>query len=342
MYFSRDMTTVALFFVAVLAAAQTNSKPKQLNSASLTSDKLLSEPGPTFRVDDSSLPSPLTVITYGDQRFTDLSNLKSTNPRVRLWLVKQIAAEKPGAVVLNGDVPLAGGVENDYEVYQGETQAWRDAHLNVYQVLGNHEFHGEPAQCLQNWWNAFPALRNRRWYSVQLGSRAYIIALDSDTDLTPGSDQARWLDGQIRNLPKSVDLVIISMHHPPVADIQTRFEVNHNPRPNEIALRDYLTGTAPKCRARIIVSAGHIHNYERHIVGDVTYLVSGGGGATPYIVERTPDDLYQSHLFPNYHYVKLTLGAESVEGAMYRVADPDAASLRVEVKDRFDIALSGR
>jgi hypothetical protein len=28
------------------------------------------------------------------------------------------------------------------------------------------------------------------------------------------------------------------MHHPPVADIQTRLHVDHNPRPNEIALRD--------------------------------------------------------------------------------------------------------
>jgi hypothetical protein len=28
------------------------------------------------------------------------------------------------------------------------------------------------------------------------------------------------------------------MHHPPVADIQAHFVVDHNPRPNEIAFRD--------------------------------------------------------------------------------------------------------
>jgi acid phosphatase type 7 len=341
---SHTLTKTAVpFLFAVLAWAQTDFQPaKHVSPASLPTDKLLSEPGPTFRVDDASLASPLTVITYGDQRFTDPSNVRSTNPRVRRWLVNQIAEERPGALVLNGDVPLAGDVENDYQVYKQETQAWRDAHLNVYQALGNHEFHGDPAKCLENWWNAFPVLRNRRWYSVQLGSRAYIIALDSDAWLTPGSDQARWFDGQMRNLPKSVDVVFISMHHPPVADVQTHIEVDHNPRQNEIALRDCLSVAAAKCHARIIVSAGHIHNYERHIVDNVTYLVSGGGGATPYFVERTRDDLYQSPLFPNYHYVKFTLGAENVHGAMYRVSDPDAASLKVEVKDEFDISLGGR
>ena len=40
-------------------------------------------------------------------------------------------------------------------------------------------------------------LRNRRWYSTQLGARVYVIALDSMSPLTPGSEQAKWLDRQI-------------------------------------------------------------------------------------------------------------------------------------------------
>jgi hypothetical protein len=55
----------------------------------------------------------------------------------------------------------------------------------------------------------------------------------------------------------------------------------------------------------MVVSAGHIHNYERHLVGDVVYLVSGGGGAKRSR-SATPDDLYQSDLFPNFNAVKFT------------------------------------
>jgi len=303
---------------------------------------LLSEPGPTFRVADNQLPNPLMLITYGDQRFTDPANTTQTDPRMRQWLVKQIAAERPAAVIMNGDVPLAGDVANDYTVFQNETKAWRDLKLRVFPALGNHEFHGDVQKDLENWWSAFPELRSRRWYSVQMGSRIYMLFLDSDTSLLPGSDQANWIEKQVAGLPASVDFVIVSMHHPPVADIQTHIEVDHNPRPNEIALRDYLSKVAKTSHASFLISAGHIHNYERAVVDGVTYLVSGGGGAPPYFVERTAQDLYKSILFPNYHYVKLTVEKDRLHGAMYRVANPEAEALTVELKDSFDVAMKNR
>ena len=217
----------------------------------------------------------------------------AADPKARQWLVREIAAEKPAAVILNGDVPYTGSVANDYAVFRSETKPWRDAALHIFPSLGNHEFAGDAKQGLDNWWAAFPELKNRRWYSAQLGSRIYLLALDTISSLLPGSDQARWLESQIDALPPSVDFVILTLHHPPVADIQTHIEVDHNPRPNEIALRDYLSKAAARSHARFLVSAGHIHNYERHTVDDVVYLVAGGGGARPYYVERTADYLTQ-------------------------------------------------
>ena len=87
-------------------------------------------------------------------------------------------------------------------------------------------------------------MRNRRWYSAQIGARVYLLALDSDASLLPGGDQSRWIEKQIENLPTSIDYVIVALHHPPVADVQQHLLVDHNPRPNEIALRDYLSRAA--------------------------------------------------------------------------------------------------
>lgn len=316
----------------------------QNHAADLPTANLLSQPGPTFRVSDAEVNSArIAFIAYGDMRFTDPNNTAATNPRVRKWLVEKIAAEHPAAVLLNGDVPLAGDHVDDYTVYHNETKPWRDAHLHVFPALGNHEFHGtNPQRCLENWWNAFPEFRNRRWYSAQLGSRIYSIALDSDASLLPDSDQSRWLVKQIQDLPSSVDFVVISLHHPPSADIQTHIEVDHNPRPNEIALRDTLSTLQATTHARFIVSAGHIHNYERHVVDNVVYLVSGGGGAKPYFVERTPDDLYQSNLFPNYNYVAFTLKPDCLDATMYRISDPEAATLQVQPKDHFEVRVNKR
>jgi calcineurin-like phosphoesterase family protein len=311
----------------------------QNRAADLPTGELLSTHGPTFRISDKDLGPNITLIIYGDMRFTDPANVTATNPRIRKWLVDHIAAEHPSAVLLNGDVPLAGSNVDDYRIFKEETKPWRDAGLRVFPALGNHEFHGPDAhQCLENWWNTFPTLRNRRWYSTQLGSRIYAITVDSDASLLPESDQYRWLSAQLQELPSSEDFVIISMHHPPVADIQTHIEVDHNPRPNEIALRGLLSNLQTRIHARIIVSAGHIHNYERHMVNGVVYLVSGGGGAKPYFVERTPEDLYRSNLFPNYHYVKLTLNRDRLQGKMYRITDPEAAQLTVQEKDSFEVA----
>jgi hypothetical protein len=291
---------------------------------------------PTFTINDQDLHSPLTLVAYGDMRFTDPTNVTATNPAARRALVQRVAEEKPDAILLNGDVPWHGGNAKDYEVYRAETQVWRDANLRVFPALGNHEFANcEVPQCLANWWTAFPQLKGRRWYSARLGLKIWIIALDSDDSLLPGSDQRRWLESQIASLPHEIEFVLITMHHPPVADIQGRFIVDHNPRPNEIALALLLKSCAATSRARFIVVAGHIHNYERFVQDGVLYLVSGGGGAAPHPLDRTPLDLYQGSDFPNYHYVKFVLEGNFLRGTMFRLADPTAG--RWEAKDEFEV-----
>jgi len=297
--------------------------------------------GPTFTIKDEQIRPPMSFVVYGDQRFADPKNGQST-ATMRQLLVKQIAKENPTAVIMNGDVPNGGMKKEDYAVYREETQAWRQASLLVIAVLGNHEMYGDEKQCLENWWDAFPSLRNRRWYSTQLGSRVYVLALDSTSPLLPQSEQAKWLDRQIDSMSNSIDFVVITLHHPPVADVQTHLLVDHNPRPNEWALRDYLAEKAKKIHARFLVSAGHIHNYERHEQAGITYLVSGGGGAFPYIVERTPDDLYQGTEFPNYHYLKFVLQGQELKGVMYRAAQPDNPESPFEVKDSFTITAKPR
>jgi hypothetical protein len=292
---------------------------------------------PLIRVDDSQLSSPPMVIAYGDTRFTDPLNETATNPKVRRWLVGRIAEEKPDAVLISGDLPWNGDVANDYAVYRTETEIWRSKHLLVSPALGNHEFHGAEQQCLENWWGEFPKLRGKRWYSIALGSRVFILNLDSNSSLLPGSDQNKWIMAQLDSLPASTQFVVLNLHHPPVADVQAPPLDDHNPRPNEIVLIGLLEAAHTRKPVRFIVSTGHIHNYERFLKNGITYLVDGGGGAKPRPVVRTPDDLYQDQAFPNYSYIKLTLGKGKLEGQMIRVEDPAAQMPNWTVKDRFEI-----
>ena len=322
--------TVNLFAMcAVVGLAQ--SSPSQTDAQTSVQSR---QPGPTFVVRESDLQKPTTVIAYGDMRFTDPSNVKVTNTPARRALVARVAQEKPDAVLLNGDLTMHGGDQADYAIYQTETQAWRDAHLRIFPALGNHEFANcEVPQCLQNWWSTFPELKNRRWYSVQLGTKLYIITLDSNDSLLQDSDQHRWLEAQIASLPKNVGFVFITMHHEPVGDIQVG--ADDNPRPNEMAVVDLLKKEKLKSKAKFVVVAGHIHNYERFEQDGVVYLVSGGGGAPPQTIARTPTDLYQDNSFPNFHYVKFVLNGDTLDATMYRLADTSGPVW--EPKDTFKV-----
>jgi acid phosphatase type 7 len=309
--------------LALIASALPAWAADVLANASSTAG-LLSGPGPTF-----TLAAPKhgwTLIAYGDMRFTDPSDTKDSYPDARRALVAKIAAEKPDMLLLSGDVPFHGGDANDYAVYRQETAAWRTAGLKVFPAMGNHELYGPakncPESCLQNWWNNFPELKGRRWYSVRLGE-AYIITVDSNLDLTPGSEQSEWIAKQLDGLPKETRYVFVSLHHPPMADPIVG-DPSHNVRPNEEALAHQLEAAAPHLKANIVVIAGHIHAYQRFQRNGVIYLVSGGGGAKPYPIARTPADLYQDNVFPNFHYVKFVSDAGELKATMYHLDDKGA------------------
>jgi 3',5'-cyclic AMP phosphodiesterase CpdA len=298
-------------------------------------EALLSGQGPTFVVPKKDIPAKWTVIAYGDTRFTNPANTEVTNPKVRRWLVDKIASEHPDALLVSGDLPYDGSVNADYDVFRKETAIWKTEKLRVYPALGNHELAHDPAVGLRNWWETFPELKGRRWYSVQFGN-AYFVALDSDVPLTAESEQRKWLADQLAHLPKETQFVLLELHHPPVADNVPELEI-HFVRPNENSLAVFLEEQAPHLKAKLVVIAGHVHNYARFEQREVTYLVSGGGGAKPHPVFREEKDLYKNPPAVNFHYVKFTFDGEGLNAAMYRV-DSEADAPVWEKRDSFRVA----
>jgi hypothetical protein len=277
-------------------------------------------------------------VAYGDMRFTDPAETQATNPKVRKWLVDKIASEKPTAIVVSGDVPYFGEHPADYAQFHLETAPWRAANIPIFPALGNHELRGDLKKCLENWWTEFPQLRGKRWYMAEIGPKIVVLNLDSDSPLTLASEQIKWVEQQLVDLKKPVRFVIFNLHHPPVADVESGEASSHNARPNEIALADYLKTAPQSKRVRFIVTAGHVHNYERFFRDGTVYLVSGGGGAAPVRVTRDANDLDRDPSHPNYHYLKFVLRGKSLHAEMIRVADPSAEKPKWEVKDRFQIS----
>jgi 3',5'-cyclic AMP phosphodiesterase CpdA len=257
-------------------------------------------------------------ITYGDSRFHDPKDTEAANPPVRRELVQAIAQTSPAFISLTGDIVLNGYDKDDWKVWDNETAVWRANKIPVYPTLGNHDLHGGEKVALANYFERFPDLKNNLYYSVR-AANTLMLVLDSSLDEISGP-QGQWLIRKLDHIPGDVDFVFIVLHHPPYTSSSDakKFGGGHSARSLEQELAKTLEVRQQNLRARIVVFSGHVHNYERHEHGDVTYFVTGGAGAHAYPIERAPDDPFQSKEV-NYHYLQVEVDRGKLKVTMHRL-----------------------
>ena len=284
----------------------TKKKPNVESSTASTTDLTL------------KLSIPFRFVAYGDTRFHDPSDTDAANPPVRVALVKRIAEVNPAFVCFTGDIVYNGYDVNDWKTWDAETSVWREKNIPVFPALGNHDLHGDPNIALANYFQRFPDLKRSRYYSVR-AANSLVLVLDSSLDEISGP-QGQWLTNRLDNIPSDVDFVFIMLHHPPYTSSsdEKKFGGGHSARSPEQLLAKMLEQRQPNTRARFVVFSGHVHNYERHEHGGVTYFVSGGGAAHAYPIERDPGDPFQSREV-NYHYLLVEVDRGQLKVTMNRV-----------------------
>lgn len=265
--------------------------------------------------------TPFRFVAYGDIRFTDPANTDASNPAARVALVQAIAEAKPAFICISGDLVYNGYNANDWKVFDSETAIWRADKIPVFPAIGNHELHGDHKLALTNYFQRFPDLHDSRYYSLR-AANTLILTLDSSLDEASGP-QGQWLAQKLDTLPPDVDFIFILLHHPPYTSSSDEMPGGgHSARPPEQALASMLERRQANLRARIVVIAGHVHNYERHEHGGITYFVSGGGGAHPYLINRAPGDLFQGKGV-NYHYLLIAVDRSKLTVTMNRLEMTD-------------------
>ena len=264
------------------------------------------------------LSVPFRFVAYGDTRFHDPKDMEAANPPVRVALVQAIAEVNPAFICFTGDIVYNGYDVNDWKTWDTETSIWRDKNIPIYPALGNHDLHGDEKIALANYFQRFPDLKNSRYYSVRAANTLTLV-LDSALDEASGL-QGQWLTAKLDNIPADVDFVFLMFHHPPYTSSsdEKKYGGGHSARPHEQALAKMLEGRQSRTRARFVVFSGHVHNYERHEHGGVTYFVSGGGAAHAYPIERAPDDPFQSKEV-NYHYLLVEVDHRQLKVTMNRL-----------------------
>jgi hypothetical protein len=260
---------------------------------------------------------PFRFVVFGDTRFTNPADTAAANPTIRHAMVRAIAGEHPAFIAISGDLVYVGENPNDWKVWDSETSAWHDAGIPIYPALGNHDLKGNQATALGNYFARFPDLQQHRYYSVRVAN-CLLLTLDSALDENAGP-QGEWIARQLDRIPAGVKFVLFVMHHPPMTNSTDNAKGGgHSERAREQAFAAMLEQRQQHTSAHFVVFGGHVHNYERYAHGGVTYFVTGGGGATPYIVVRTPQDAYQNPGV-NYHYLTVDVTKDTMTITMHRV-----------------------
>ena len=281
--------------------------------------------------------TPFHFVAYGDSRFHDPKDTEAANPAVRQALVKAIAETSPAFISFGGDIVYNGYDKDDWKVWDSETAVWREKKIPVYPALGNHDLHGDKKVALANYFQRFPDLKNSVYYSVR-AANTLMLVLDSSLDEIAGP-QGQWLTQKLDYIPGDVDFVFLVLHHPPYTSSSNMklFGGGHSARSQEQELAKMLEARQQNQRARIVVFSGHVHNYERHEHGGVTYFVSGGAGAHAYRIERAKGDPFQSKEV-NYHYLMVDVDRGSLKITMHRLdltsgkavwTEPDSVTISV-------------
>ncbi len=261
---------------------------------------------------------PFRFVAYGDSRFHEPNDTAAANPPGRVALVQAVAEANPAFICFTGDLVYNGYDTNDWKVWDSETSPWRDKKIPVYPALGNHDLHGDEKNALANYFQCFPDLKNSRYYSVR-AANTLVLVLDSALDEVSGP-QGQWLADKLDHVPTDVDFVFVMDHHPPYTSSSDMKMMGggHSARGSEKALAKMLEDRQAHARFRLVMFSGHVHNYERHEHGGVTYFVSGGGGAHAYPIERAPDDPFQSKEI-NYHYLLVEVDHQQLKITMNRL-----------------------
>lgn len=259
------------------------------------------------------------VVVFGDSRRLDPAEraigLENTDA-IRPEIFRSIAEERPVAVFHTGDIASFGFSKREWSVFEKEAKPIRDAGVPFFPVLGNHDLKGPNSRALKNYFEAFPHLGDKRYYSVLVGTKLFLLF---DTNFSQMSQrffeaQLTWLESLLKRAQADpqVDFVFPLFHHPPYSNVNVR-DASENRDVERYFVP--LFRSHPKVR---MAFCGHVHTYERIEEGGIQYVVTGGGGAPRFKIRMGRDkrrkDFYPEDVaIRDFHYLRLGASGDSQE-----------------------------
>ena len=311
----------------------------------------------------SSAPVPLS----GEIRFTEQTHFSvvADVQRTSLWdhflygressdaerelLVAEIAARRPGLLVITGDLVADGSSPAQWADFDRLCAPLREKRIPVIAAIGNHEYWRAGRDNLAFFFARFPHLRHQHWYSVGYGP-VTLVVLDSNVDVlttSEWSEQHAWLEQKLAELDRDARVrgVLVLLHHPPYT--------NSTVTGDEAHVQEAFVPPFARSHKSLAMISGHVHSYERFDRGGKTFIVSGGGAWPRARLSvgkdrRHDDDLFAGPEYRDFHFLDMVPGPGGLDVQVMGVprggstfSRMDAFTLPWPSDDREDASAGG-
>lgn len=213
---------------------------------------------------------PFAFVVMGDNR---------TYPERFEKIIARAWAERPNFLLNVGDVVTDGTVKEQWLNEYLKPAAELMQRVPTYVAIGNHERNAD-------WYYKYVSYpKPENYYSFDYGN-AHFAIIDSNKDLSPNSEQYKWLEKDLAE--SKAHWKFVFHHHPPYSSDRKRYG---DTRRGKSTLGDLNVRQLVPLYEKYnvdIVWFGHFHGYERTWPirsgkvdrnRGVIYIKTGGGGA---------------------------------------------------------------
>jgi 3',5'-cyclic AMP phosphodiesterase CpdA len=269
-------------------------------------------------------PQKKGFIVVGDTQGTTLFEFwRERNDKERKIILDEIARREPAFVIHLGDLTSDGGSLRKWQKFDDLTTSFREKKIPCFPILGNHDFWGDDTKALQYYFDRFPYLEHKRWYSFRW-NKVGLIMLDANFSTLSQKQieqQAAWYVEELEAFEKDkrVDYVIVCCHEPPFTNSRV---VKPNRKVQSLFVDPFV-----RFRKPCLFFSGHSHAYERFQHEGKFFICSGGGGGPRHKVyidpkKRRYEDLYPGPALRFLHFCEIEINAHGLDYNVLRL-EPD-------------------
>lgn len=263
----------------------------------------------SFKTAPATEDTPFEFVVFGDTR---------SRHDVHQHVVDAILKySEPEFVLHSGDL-VADGSDSGLWPYFFNIEKNLLAKTAFFPALGNHERNSHE-------FYEFFQVGTTPYYSFNWGG-VHVSVINSDIGNAAASpaardafwqEQTKWLEDDLKSSQKAAYRFVLA-HHPPITAVSRRQE--SNPR---------MTALMPMFEQYHVTAGffGHDHNYQHYLKNGIHYVISGGGGAPLYDVDKPADGITQK-VVSTEHFVRIRVNGKS--------AHADAIALDGSTLDKID------